>query len=300
MTRAKNRIGGGLLVVLVLSLLVYVGRLIMTQWIPAGYVGVLYNANSGLEKKIYEPQAVYVGFFQQLYTYPTKIQNAVYTQEQDEGEQKAADGIQITTSDSANTTYNLSVLYRIKKEDVFQAFKTFGPISIEDIQSQHIRRAIKEVCSVVGTQYDVFSMLGAQRETASRAMTAELQKRLGPKGITVERVLILQAYPEGPTAAKITNQVNSSTLLAISQTDSEIAKLLKQIGIIEATAKAESQRLTAAQTDGKSIEMMQLDLEEDAINKWAAAGGRLPSISSDGKQTLVLSGDLLSSLGAKE
>lgn len=280
-----------------LGVITLVVRQLMIHWIPPGYVGVIYNARTGLEKKIYEPQAVFVGFFQDLYTYPTRIQNAVYTQENDEGEQKTADGIQITTSDSANTVYNLSVLYRVRKEDVFTAFKTFGPISIEDIQAQHIRRAVKEVCSVVGTQYDVFSMLGSQRTAASRQMTVELQRRLGPKGITVEHVLILQAYPEGPTANKITSQVNSNTLLAISQTDLEIAKITKQIGIVQAEAQAKSQSLTALQTQGKSLEMLQLDLAEDAVDRWAAAGGHLPAISDAGKNTIILGQDLIQSLG---
>jgi hypothetical protein len=254
---------------------------------------VLYNARTGLGQKIYEPQALYVGWFDHLYTYPTKIQNAVYTNAEDEGEQKVADGIQITTSDSASTVYDLSVMYRVKREDVFTAFKTFGAIPIEDVQSQHIRRAVREVASAVGTQFDVFEAMGKRRVEMSRLMTDELRKRLGPKGITVESVLLLRAYPNESVTAKITSQVNSNTLLAISETNSLIATIQKQIGITRATADAEAQRLTAVQTKGKSLELQNLDLMDAAVDKWVEAGGHLPTMSNDGKQTIVLGQDAL-------
>src|SRR4029079_14229594 len=67
------------------------------RWIPAGYVGVIYSASRGLEDKVYKPQAIHIGWFQQLYTYPTMIRNAVYPEDQDAGEVKASDGILVTT-----------------------------------------------------------------------------------------------------------------------------------------------------------------------------------------------------------
>ena len=93
-----------------------------SQWIDAGYVGILYNATGGVQQKVLQPQRVVVGFRQRLYTYPTKLQSAKYIQAVDEGENKAADGILITTSENANTTFDVCVVYRVKPENALKVF----------------------------------------------------------------------------------------------------------------------------------------------------------------------------------
>lgn len=257
------------------------------RWIPAGYVGVIYSASRGLEDKVYPPQAVHVGWFQQLYTYPTMIRNAVYTQNAYAGEVRAADGILVTTSDNANTTFDISILYRVLPEDVPVVFRTYGAIPIEDIQSQHIRRAVRDGASAVGSRYDVFALMGEKRVEASDAMTEELRLKLKPKGITVERAMILGAHATADFAQRINSRVNSYTALQISQLQNQIAEVNRQTSIVEAEAQQKSKAIAAAGTVDKSLEFLNLDLMEQAIDKW---NGQLPALTKDGKQTIVISG----------
>jgi len=265
-----------------------------THWIPAGYVGVIYNAQGGLEKKYYTPQAVTLNWFQQLYLYPTKLQNAVYTQDPNSGEQKAADGISITTSDNANTTFDISVLYRVKPEDVFKAFAAFGAIPIEDIQIQHIRRAVKEAASAVGSQYDLFSLMGPKRQEASEKLTTALQDILARKGISVEQAMILTVYPSSDTASKINSRVNGYIQIDISTLNQQIAEINRQMTVMTAEATQKAQVLTASATNQKSLDVIQLDNMEAAIERW---DGHVSPLSSDGKQTIVIGGGALNLFG---
>lgn len=258
------------------------------QWIPAGYIGVIYNAHGGLESKIYKPQALYIGFFQTLYTYPTTVQNALYTQDPSAGELKAADGILITTSDNANTTFDVSVIYRVKEEDVFRVFNAFGAIPIADIQTLHLRRAVRDATSEVGSQYDVFQLMGPAREEASDKLTKSLQAKMAIKGITVDRALILNAYPANDMAQKINSRVNGYTLLQISQLQSQIAEINRQASVVQGEAQQKAQSLTASQTVDKSLAFIRLELQEAAVDKW---NGHLSPLSSDGKQTIVIGGN---------
>ena len=121
-----------------------------TEWVPAGHVGVIYDAQGGLQKKPIIPRAVYVGWRQQLYTYPTQLQAAIYTQDPDEGEDQVRGRHHITTNDNANTDFRCGRDVPGQAEDVLTVFNEFGPIPIEDIQTQYIRRAVKEVVNVVG------------------------------------------------------------------------------------------------------------------------------------------------------
>ena len=99
------------------SLVFYEAR---SQWVDAGYVGILYDASKGVSPDIIKPRRVLVGWRKRLYTYPTRLQSAKYVQASDEGEAKAADGIQITTSDNANTTFDVCVVYRVKPENALK------------------------------------------------------------------------------------------------------------------------------------------------------------------------------------
>lgn len=258
------------------------------RWIPAGYVGVIYSASRGLEDKVYKPQAIHVGWFQELYTYPTMIRNAVYTQDATAGEVKAADGILVTTSDNANTIFDISVLYRVQEQDVPLVFRTYGAIPLEDIQSQHIRRAVRDGASAIGSKYDVFQLMGENRVQASEALTAELAERLKSKGITVERAMILGAHPTADFAQRINSRVNSYTSLQISQLQNQIAEINRQTSIVDAEAQQRAKALAASGTVDKSLEFLNLDLQQEAIEKW---NGELSPIPRDGNQTIVLSGN---------
>jgi len=278
----------GIVVVVALGLLKA-----FTQSIEAGYIGVIYDASRGLLNKVYEPRAVLVGWRQQLYTYPTKPQNAVYSQNPAEGEVKAADGILITTSDNANTTFNISVVYRVKKEDVFTVFNTFGAIPIDQIQSQHIRRAVRDGANNVGSQYTIFELVGTKRAEASEKLTGELRERLGPKGITIDHAMILRPYLSGETQARVTTSINSFTQIGISQLENQIAKVLSEASIVQAEAEKKARDITASKTQQKSLDMLNMELEAQAVQKW---NGKLPPIQPQQGQTLVISGSQLGGL----
>lgn len=283
----------GIVVVVTLGLLKA-----FTQSIAAGYVGVIYDASRGLLNKVYDPRAVLVGWRQQLYVYPTKPQNAIYSQNPAEGEVKSADGILITTSDNANTTFNISVVYRVKKEDVFTVFNTFGAIPIEQIQSQHIRRAVRDGANNIGSQYTIFDLVGTKRAEASEKLTAELRQRLGPKGITIDHAMILRPYLSPETQARVTTSINSFTQIGISQLENQIATVLSEASIVEGEAQQKARALTASKTVQKSLDMLNLELEAQAVQKW---NGKLSPIQPQPGQTLVISGSSLGGIvgGAK-
>jgi regulator of protease activity HflC (stomatin/prohibitin superfamily) len=261
-----------------------------TQWIPAGSVGLIYDAGSGLQKEVYTPRAITVGWRQKLYTYPTQLQAAIYTQDLDEGEMKTADGIQVTTSDNANTTFDVTVIYRVKKDDVVTVFNNFGPIPIEDIQTLHIRRAVKDAVNDISTRYEVFQLMGEKREEVSRLATEGLRQRLASKGITIQNVMLGSCFPSPELQQKINSRVNSYTQLEISRLQREVAEIERQSSIVKAGAEAQARQLSAAKTEQRSLEMLKLQAAEDAIKRW---NGSLPTVESKPGQTIIIGRDLL-------
>ncbi|MBC8142829.1 MAG: hypothetical protein H7Y38_15500 [Armatimonadetes bacterium] len=258
-----------------------------SQWIDAGYVGILYNATGGVQQKVLQPQRVVVGFRQRLYTYPTKLQSAKYVQATDEGEVKAADGILITTSENANTTFDVCVVYRVLPENALKVFGAFGPVDVQTIQSTHIRRAVKDVVNEVGPRYDVFELMGEKRGDFSAAATESLRKRMEPKGITVDSVMLMTAYPAVETKDKINRRINQYTEYEIALLRGQIAEVSRKTNVVIANAQNDATRITSATAKDQGLSQLRLQADGEAIEKW---DGHLPEIRSGAGQTLVLDG----------
>jgi prohibitin 1 len=260
---------------------------VSAHWIPAGSVGLVYNASGGLDSHVYRPQRLFLTPWQRLYTYPTKIQAAIYTSDPAYGENKSADGILVTTSDNAQTTYDVIVYYRVTPDTVMQAFKSFGPIPIEDIQSQHIRRFVKEAVNAVGTEYDVFALMGAKRREACEKVQARLIRELSPRGIDIEHVFLVSPEPVGEVNSKIAARVNAYTQLATSKLRSQIATLDSTIAVLRGQTEARARSIVAGSTNAQSIVMQKLELAEQAVDAW---DGTLPPIQPKGNQTIIVNG----------
>lgn len=275
------------------GLTVYFSR---TQWIPAGHVGVIFTPD-GLQKQVITPRRVWVPFRSQLFVYPTMLQAAIYSNDPLQGEVRAADAVNITTSDNANTPFDVVVWYRVRPEDVHTLFNTFRAIPITEIQSQHIRAAVREAANNIGPRYDAFGLMGPKRIQASALISDELKQVLGRKGITVERAELAGAYPTEEILKRITSRVNSYTDLEISRIKRDIARVQRDTALVKARAENEANRLTSAVTSERSLELLKLETELAAIERW---DGRVPPIQPRPGQTLVISPDLLNSLSAQE
>jgi hypothetical protein len=237
-----------------------------SAWIDAGHVGILYDASSGVQAKPLKPGRVFVGWRQRLYVFPTKLMSAKYVQDISEGEEKSADGILITTSDNAN---------------------------VETIQSSHLRRAIKDVVNEIGPKYDVFELMGTKRGEFCQLATESLKKRMESKGITIDSLMLMTAYPAPETAEKITRRVNQYTEYDIAVLRRQIAEVSRQTNVITAQARMTATKLTSATAKDKGLEQLQLQADEEAIEKW---NGHLPEIRSGGGQTTILDASMLSAL----
>lgn len=273
-----------------------VGSWLFCQWIEPGNVGVIYDANHGLENKTYQPQRIFPGFRRTLYQYPTTIETAIYSQDPTLGEERAADGIKITTKDNANTVFDVVVVYQVEKQDVIKVVNTFGFIDIKEIQSTNLRRAIKDAVNVVGPNYDVYELMGPKRLEAAAAIKAELVKIMQPAGITILDILLGSCYPDTSIQQRIQGTVNAYTQLRISQINAEIADVDRQIATKRAEADTQAQNMKVAQVSGIGLEMLNFEADKAAIEAWN--GHLSPLNNTKPGQTFFVDPSIVSTLGS--
>ncbi|MGV3618287.1 MAG: SPFH domain-containing protein [Fimbriimonas sp.] len=291
-TERKLKIGcGAITAVAALAVISYYS---LVEWIPAGHVGLVYNASGGLDQRVYKPQRLFLWPWQTLYTYPTTLQAAIYSNDATYGDRRAGEAVLVTTGSGAQTLYDLVVYYRVRPENVPLIIKEFGPIELEQVQSQHIRRFVKEAASAIGNRYDVFELMGGKRNLAAEEMKSRLDGALLKRGITIEHVFLLSPQPQGENVkAKILASVNSKTALTTSMLRNRLAEYEAQIAVVNGKAEARSRSIVAAQSSAKSIEMQRLELSEAAVDAW---NGMFPPIQPNGKQTIILNGSDISTL----
>jgi hypothetical protein len=223
--------------------------------------------------------------------------SAKYVQDPDEGEQRSADGILITTSDNANTTFDVCVIYRIPEERAIQVFNSFGPVDVQTIQANHLRRAIKDVVNEIGPKYEVFDLMGPKRAEFCESATKSLRARMESKGIQIDSLMLMTAYPAPETMEKITRRVNQYTEYDIAVLRKQIAEVTRQTNVITANAKMLAAKATSATAKDKGLEQLQLQADEEALEKW---DGRLPAIRVGSGQTVIVDSSMLKALQAKQ
>jgi regulator of protease activity HflC (stomatin/prohibitin superfamily) len=281
-------------VVALLCLIGYIGAItLMYEWIPAGHVGVMYSNRTGLIREEIPPKRVRVPWLHKLYIYPKTLKAAKYVNTVVDGK-AVNNAVQIATSDNSTTSYDVVVFYRAA--DVVKIIDNFKPIPVEEVESVHIARALKEAANAVGTRYTAFQLMGSKREEASIALTQELSNRISSKGIAIEAALLCQAYPSAQLQAKITGQVNAITELTIAEIRSQIAEQTKQAAITRATAENKARTLTASTTTEKSNAMLALEADEAALRRW---DGQLPLLEGKPGQTIFVPDSLAARAATK-
>lgn len=139
------RYGGIGAVVLVIILIVGLLLVCMcTEKIPAGYVGVVYNMNGGVDGEVLGQGWHIVAPTKKVTTYSIGIEQSYLTAE-DKGDSPKDESFSIPTSDGKTVKVNLEFSYRFDEERVAETFTKFKGKSGEDIKDTFIKPKIAAV-----------------------------------------------------------------------------------------------------------------------------------------------------------
>lgn len=260
--------------------LIYLGLLItatgLWKWIPAGSVAIVYNANSGVKRdRVLGPGRYLLSPLDQLITAPTKLIPALYSQDPDMGERMAPDGIQVTTKQGSTVTFDVLVLYRVNKADVWKVFDNFARQPIEVIQSTRIRREVKNVANIVGKDYFLEELIGAKREAANKELAVRLTEALEPLGFAVDNAYFVTAYPNEAQSQQLMMIATADINREIAATNAQAAEKQKTIAITLAKARKDASALVAVSTTPTSMELQRLEIEKQRLERWDGSNIRI-------------------------
>lgn len=295
----KGIIGAiALAVILVMGL---VSAIICLERIPAGYVGVVYNMNGGVDGEVLS-QGWHVVFpTKKVTTYSIGIEQSYLTAE-DKGDSKKDESFSIPTSDGKTVKVNLEFSYRFDEERVAQTFTQFKGKSGEAIKDSFIKPKVIAWTQEVSANYPVTDIFGDKRTEINAELDTYLRQKFDQYGIIIDTVNFTDISVDDETAAAIQKKVTAQQELELANIEAQTAKIQaekdKQVAeiaaeqdkmvaeieaekaIIEANAKAEA-TMIAAQAEAKANREIAGSLTPELIEKlkYEQWNGQLPSVT---------------------
>lgn len=266
--------------------------------VPAGYRGVivnLYGQEKGVSEQSVGVGKYFLGWNQELYLFPTFLQNSTWSGEQ---------AITMQTSEGLSITTDAGITYQIQPDNIVKVFTKYR-LGIKEITDTFLHNMVRDAMNEVASTMTVDQIYGVKKEWFIKLVNDIVIKEAMQNGINVDKIYLIGSFvlPErvkesidvkiqaSQNAIKVENEIATSR--AEAQKTIVEAKARAERNIIEAQANAEQITLNAAAqarankilADSLTAEFVQYQ----AILKWDGslpttnAGGALPFINIGGK-----------------
>lgn len=298
----KGKIGAILLaIVLVFGL---IGAVVCLEKIPAGYVGVVYNMNGGVDGEVLGQGWHLVSPTKKVTTYSIGLEQSYLTSDK-KGDSPNDESFNIPTSDGKTVRVNLEFSYRFDEAKVAETFVMFKGKSGEDIKDTFIKPKVIAWTQEVSANYPVTDIFGDKRTAINAELDVYLREKFAQYGIIIDTVNFTDISVDAETAAAIQKKVTAQQELELAnieaqtakiqaekdrevariqaEKDKEVAQIRAEQEIIKAEAEAEALRI-AAEAEAEANRKIAASLTAELIEKlkYEAWDGKLPTVTGSG------------------
>lgn len=296
----KKKFAGAVCTALVLVICLICAVICLTR-IPAGYVGVVYNMNGGVDGEVLTQGWHVVAPTKKVTTYSIGIEQSYLTAE-DKGDSKKDESFSIPTSDGKTVKVNLEFSYRFDEARVASTFTQFKGKSGEAIKDSFIKPKVIAWTQEVSANYPVTDIFGDKRTEINAELDTYLRQKFDQYGIIIDTVNFTDISVDDETAAAIQKKVTAQQELELAnieaqtakiqaekdrevaeiaaQKDKAVAEINAEKAIIEANAKADA-LLISAEAEAKANREIAASLTPELIDKikYDQWNGQLPSVT---------------------
>ena len=308
MKKSKN----GFIGAIVVGVIILIGLIILfsgLKKVPAGYVGIVYNMNGGVEEKTLSQGWHWVGPTKSVIPYSIGIEQSYLTAGEN-GDSTGDDSFEVPSSDGKGLRVDLTFTYRYDVDKVAELFTRFKGQSGKDVRDSFIKPNIISWTKEVTAKYPVTEILGDERANLNTALSEYISKKFTPYGIIVDNVSLIDINADDETRASVQRKVNAQQELELAQIEKKTAKIQadkdKEVALVAAdqekevaTINAEKAKIKAegeaqairiqaeaeAEANKKIAESLTDELiEKQKIDKW---NGSVPQVSGSGAMPIV-------------
>lgn len=258
------------------SLALLVGLAACSQ-VPPGYVGVrveLYGGDKGIDSTELPVGRYWIGVNEQLFTFPTFMQNYTWTKSPTEG--RASDeSFTFQTVDGMSVNADIGISYQIRPDKVTSIFQTYRR-GVEEITDTFLRNMVRDALVAEASGKPIEYVYGAGKAELIKKVQQDVVDQVDKIGITVDKIywigdirlpqIVIDSINNKTRASQMAEQRQNE----IAQTEAEAKKAVAQAEgearslLVVAQAQAQANKLIADSITPNLVAYK-------AIEKWLGA-----------------------------
>ena len=256
----------GSIVTGVVIVLVIICGFACTERVPAGYVGVVYNMNGGVEDEVLTQGWKIVSPTKNVTLYSIALEQS-YMTKSDQGDSKEDESFSTPTADGKSLTVDLEFSYKYDINRVTDVFTQFKGASGKEVKDIFIKPKMIAWTQEVTAKYPVTDVFGDKRQELNEALDTYLKEKFDKYGIVIDTVNFTNISTDPETQEAIQKKVNA-------QQELELAKIQKQTAKVDAEKEKEVAQINAEkakiEAQGKAdAELIKANAEAEANKKIA-------------------------------
>ena len=279
----------GSIVTGVVIVLVIICGFACTERIPAGYVGVVYNMNGGVEDEVLTQGWKIVSPTKNVTLYSIALEQS-YMTKGEQGDSPEDESFEIPTKEGASLETDIAFSYSYELNEVPNTFTRFRGQSGKEILKSFIKPKMQAWIKEITPEFAMIDIVSKQRGVVNAALTEKLKERFKPYGIVIDNVALADVRPDEDTDKAIKEKIKAQEALETAKVtaekdkveatrDKEIAQINAEKAKIEAQGQADAELIRAnaeAEANKKIAESLTDKLiEKIKYDKW---NGELPYI----------------------
>lgn len=252
------------------------------SYVPAGNVGIKVNllgGDKGVDNEILGVGRYWIGWNEQLFLFPTFMQNYVWTAGNDEGSPND-ESISFQTADGMTANADIGISYSINPEKVSVIFQTYRR-GVDEITDTFLRNMVRDALVKESSSKPIEYVYGAGKAQLIADVQKSVSDQVGPLGIKIDKIYWIGQIRLPQTVIDSINNKNAATQMA-QQRQNEVAQAKAEADkkIEDARGQAES-LLKVAEAQAKANQLLANSLTPEfvqyqAITKW---DGQLPKFT---------------------
>lgn len=250
--------------------------------VNVGEVGIkvhLLGGDKGVDTEQLTPGRYWIGINEQLFTFPTFMQNYTWTRSAHEGNEHD-ESITFQTKEGLSVNADIGITYTLQQDKIPVLFQKYRK-GISEITDVYLRNLVRDAINTESSTKSIDAVYGEGKADLIKSAEARVRDEVGQYGITIDHLSWVGdiRLPETVTNA-INEKINASQQAITRQNQVETAKAQAAIAIAQADGEAQS-RLLVAEAEAKAIHLKGEAVknnpgvaELNAIEKW---DGHLPT-----------------------
>lgn len=272
---------GGIVTGFIIALLV-IGGFMCTEKIPAGYVGVVYNMNGGVEDEVLTQGWKFVSPTKKVTKYSIALEPSYMTADK-QGDSEDDESFEIPTKEGASLETDVAFSYSYKLEEVPNTFARFRGQDGKAILKSFIKPKMQAWIKEITPEFSMMEIVSTKRGAVNAALTERLGERFEPYGIVIDNIALADVRPDDETARAITEKIQAQEALEKAKVtaekdkveankNKEVAEIAAEQARIEAQGAADA-KLIEANAEAEANKMIAESLtdklnENTKIKKW--------------------------------